>query len=340
MSGAVLLGIAAGAYLTWAWNHPLPTAADRTITVTPGQSLGAFSARLVREGLLPERFSFLLLARLRGQSHALKAGEYRFDPGISARQLLDQVAAGRVVKYSLVFIEGWTFKQWLEALARAPHLEQTLKGLTPAEIMARLGYRGEHPEGRFYPDTYYYTRGMSDAVLLRQAYEIMARRLEKEWRDRAPDLPLKSPYEALILASIIEKETGLAEERGLIAGVFINRLRKRMRLQTDPTVIYGLGESFDGNLRLRDLRRDTPYNTYTRHGLPPTPIAMPGGDALRAALHPAETRALYFVSRGDGSHVFSNTLREHNEAVSRYQLGGKRKPPPAPRSASGQRRSG
>ena len=208
----------------------------------------------------------------------------------------------------------------MEAVRHHPKIQQTLEGLSDAEIMDRLGHPDENPEGRFFPDTYHFPRGTTDVVFLQRAYATMARRLDEAWRQRAPDLPLKTPYQALILASIIEKETGLPEERPAIAGVFIRRLRKGMRLQTDPTVIYGLGESCDGELRRRDLRRDTPYNTYVHKGLTPTPIALPGAGSLRAAVNPAPGDALYFVATGNGGHVFSNTLKEHNRAVRKYQL--------------------
>ncbi|KPK52262.1 MAG: hypothetical protein AMJ84_04735 [Acidithiobacillales bacterium SM23_46] len=318
--GAALV-LTAG-YLGWYWFHALEPGSE-TFVVKPGMSLKAFARELNRRGVLHESQSFVLLANLLGKGRELKTGEYLFDAGISARGILAQVVAGRVVRYPVVLVEGWTFRQFLQALARAEKLTQTLAGQTPGQIMAALGHPDEHPEGRFFPDTYHFTAGDTDRMVLARAYQRMQDRLEQEWNARAPDLPVPTPYEALILASIVEKETGKPEERSLIAGVFVNRLHRGMRLQTDPTVIYGLGERFDGNLRRRDLERDTPYNTYKRTGLPPTPIAMPGAAALRAALHPAETRALYFVSRGDGSHVFSETLSEHNAAVIKYQLHGR-----------------
>ncbi len=317
---AVLTAI--GIYLFWSWNHALDPGTD-TYVVKPGTSLRAFARQLQKRDVLPEAYTFVWLAYLSGHSRDLKAGEYRFRKGITAGEILDQVVAGRVAEYPLVLIEGWTFRQFLETLKNAPKLKQTLAGLSDREIMKRLGHPGVHPEGRFYPDTYYYSSGQTDLIILARAFEKMQQRLQMEWESRARDLPFKTPEEALTLASIVEKETGKADERRLIAGVFISRLRKRMRLQSDPTVIYGMGRAFDGNLRLKDLRKDTPYNTYTRWGLPPTPIAMPGGESLAAVLHPAETRALYFVSRGDGSHAFSETLQEHNNAVVKYQLGGK-----------------
>lgn len=316
------LALVAGVYLYWAWHRALDPGPD-TYVVPAGTTLRGFARELAARGVLSEPHSFVLLAHLKGVSRDLKAGEYRFRRGITPSELLDQVVAGRVVEYPLVLVEGWTFRQFRQALERAPKLAQTLKGASDAEVMAALGRVGEHPEGRFFPDTYFYASGTTDRMILARAYEKMRQRLEEEWANRDPDLPLRTPYEALILASIVEKETARPEERRLIAGVFIQRLKRRMRLQSDPTVIYGLGSAFDGNLRLRDLRRDTPYNTYTRAGLPPTPIAMPSLEALRAVLQPAQTDALYFVSRGDGSHEFSATLEEHTRAVVKYQLGGR-----------------
>jgi UPF0755 protein len=320
MVAAVVL-ISAG-YTGWYWYRPLHPG-EQTYEVRPGMTLRAFARELAARGVLHESQSFVVVATLTGRARALKTGEYRFADGLSASSLLAQVAAGRVVEYPLVLVEGWTFRQFQQSLAQAPKLQQTLAGLPPAKVMERLGHAGEHWEGRFYPDTYKYSSGHTDLMILTRAYDRMQAQLEAEWPKRGPGLLFRNPYEALILASIVEKETGKGEERPLIAGVFLNRLQRNMKLQTDPTVIYGLGEKFDGNLRRRDLVNDTPYNTYTRTGLPPTPIAMPGGAAIRAVLHPEVTRALYFVSRGDGSHVFSETLKDHNDAVIRYQLGGK-----------------
>jgi UPF0755 protein len=314
---AGLLTVLSGFYL-WEWNHGL-TRDDRIIVVAPGTTLRAFARELHRQEIISNTTSFVLLAHLAGRGRQLKAGEYEISAGASMVNVLDQVVAGRVIKYPVVLIEGWTFKQFLEAMNNITKIELSLGQLTPKEIMGRLGLPDMHPEGMFYPDTYHYTAGMTDFSLLKLAHERLQKRLQQEWNDREPDLPFKNEYEALILASIVEKETGLADERKMIAGVFINRLRRKIRLQSDPTVIYGMGDRYDGNIRLVDLRRDTPYNTYTRRGLPPTPIAMPGGDAINAVMHPADTRALYFVARGDGSHVFSKTLREHNAAVDKYQ---------------------
>lgn len=317
--------LALGAYELWYWTHGLNPGTE-TYYFKPGTTLRQVAQALHARGVLAETHSFIGGATLAGRSRSLKAGEYRFPEGIRLRALLAQMVAGRVVEYPLRIGEGWTFVQMRRVLEDASKLTQTLLGLPDQEVMMRLGYPNLHPEGRFYPDTYHYTTDQPDYVILARAFEKMRARLTREWEGRAEGLPLKTPDEALILASIVEKETSRAEERALIAGVFINRLRKGMKLQADPAVIYGLGKNFDGNLRLRDLRKDTPYNTYARTGLPPTPIAMPSGDALRAVLHPAKTRALYFVSRGDGSHQFSETLAEHNKAVLQYQLGNKARP--------------
>jgi UPF0755 protein len=309
-------------YLGWYWFHPLEPGPD-TFEVKPGASLRSLARELAARNVLPEGRTFTLLASLSGHTRDIKVGEYRFAPGISAHGILAQIIAGRVVEYPVVLVEGWTFRQFREALSRAPKLVQTLDGLSDREVMRRLGHPDETAEGRFFPDTYRYARGQTDVAVLERAYSRMQQRLEREWESRDPGVPYRNPYDALIMASIIEKETGRADERGMIAAVFVNRLRLNMKLQTDPTVIYGLGEKFDGNLRLRDLRADGPFNTYTRRGLPPTPIAMPGEQSLHAALHPADSRAIYFVARGDGSHVFSETLAEHNRAVMKYQTGGR-----------------
>lgn len=325
--GLLLSGALAVVYLLWSWNHPLQPGAE-IYTVKPGMSLRAFARELSGRGVLPESHSFVWLAYLTGQQRNLKSGEYRFRNGMTASELLEQIVAGRVIEYPIVLVEGWSFRQFLEALAAAPKLARTLNGLSPPAIMEKLGHKGEHPEGRFFPDTYYYSSGQTELAILANAYDKMQKLLQQEWEKRDNNLPFKDPYEALILASIVEKETGRPDERRLIAGVFVNRLRHGMRLQTDPTVIYGIGESFDGNLRLKDLRRDTPYNTYTRAGLPPTPVAMPGKESLQAVMHPVINGSLYFVARGDGSHVFSATLEEHNKAVTTYQLKGKALPAP------------
>lgn len=259
--------------------------------------------------------------RFSGQARLIKAGSYELLPGTSPRKLLSMLVRGEETLQHLTLVEGWTFTQVREALQKAEQLMPDTVGLSPEIIMEKLGKPGIHPEGRFFPDTYTYAKGSSDLALLKRAARAMDRRLDAAWSLRSADTPLKSPEQALILASIVEKETGKTSDRAQIGGVFSNRLRIGMPLQTDPTVIYGLGAQFDGNLRKRDLQMDTPYNTYTRAGLPPTPIAMPGKAALLAAVQPAPTKALYFVSRGDGSSEFSDNLDGHNRAVNKYIRG-------------------
>ena len=259
--------------------------------------------------------------RLSGQDRQIRAGNYELPPGTTPHSLLQKLVRGEESLRALTLVEGWNFRQVRAALAADNSLRHDSAALSDADLMARLERPGVHPEGRFFPDTYTYAKGSSDLAVLRRALHAMDRRLEAAWGQRASDTPLKSADEALVLASIVEKETGRASDRGQIAGVFANRLRIGMLLQTDPTVIYGLGEKFDGNLRRRDLQADTPWNTYTRAGLPPTPIAMPGKAALLAAVQPAQTRALYFVAKGDGSSHFSPSLDEHNRAVNQYQRG-------------------
>lgn len=257
--------------------------------------------------------------RLSGQARQIKAGSYEITPGTTPRTLLSMLVRGEESLKSVTLVEGWNFRQVRAALQKAEALKPDTQGLGAEAIMAQLGKPGVHPEGRFFPDTYTYAKGSSDLAVLKRAARAMDKRLEAAWALRSPDTPLKTPDEALILASIVEKETGKPSDRPEIGGVFSNRLRIGMLLQTDPTVIYGMGEQFDGNLRKRDLQADTPYNTYTRPGLPPTPIAMPGKAALLAAVQPAPTKALYFVARGDGTSHFSSTLDEHNRAVNKFQ---------------------
>lgn len=292
--------------------------------VTPGMGIGDIARELRRQpGVLRSALYLEAFARLNGFAPNLKAGEYAIVPGTTPRRLIEQIAAGRVIQHALIVVEGWTFQQLRQALAAHPKIVHTLREANDAEIMARLGRSGEHPEGRFFPDTYHFPAGTTDEAFLRRALTAMDRRLNEVWVRRAPDSPLSDPYQALILASIVEKETALPSERPAIAGVFVRRLKKGMPLQTDPTVIYGLGAAFDGDLRRRDLMADTPYNTYVRKGLPPTPIALPGGEALAAVANPGSGDALYFVATGDGGHSFSATLEEHNRAVRRYQLKGR-----------------
>ncbi len=328
-AAAVIIG---SVYVYWAWTRPLTPGAE-TYLVKPGMTLRGLAHELSQRGVISESYSLVWLARITGRERSLKAGEYRFRDGITVLELLEQVNAGRVVEYPVVLVEGWNFSQFLQALAATPKLTQTVTGLSPRTIMERLGHAGQHPEGMFYPDTYFFSTGHTDLMILTRAYEKMQTLLQREWESREANLPLRNAYDALILASIVEKETGNAEERRSIAGVFINRLRRGMRLQTDPTVIYGMGAAYNGNIRLSDLRRDTPYNTYTRAGLPPTPIAMPGREAIAAAVHPADTRALYFVARGDGSHIFSENLQEHNNAVIQFQVKSRPKNSKSYRSA-------
>ncbi len=321
---AVALGLIAQNWLQNAETRVV-TEQPRNITVANGASMRGFAEQLVDEGLLDEKWSFLFWARYRDLAGSLKAGEYRIPADSTMNDLLHLVTSGQVIDYPVTFIEGWNFKQLREALAKQNQLKQMIDELDDQSLMKAIGAGGIHPEGRFYPDTYHYTASMTDLDILRLSYGKMKQLLSEEWEKREIGLPLENKEQALVLASIIEKETGAAEERPEISGVFINRLRKGMRLQTDPTVIYGMGESYKGNIRKKDLLKDTPYNTYTRSGLPPTPIAMPGEDAIHAALHPAKTKALYFVAKGNGKHKFSATLTEHNEAVIKYQLKGRRK---------------
>lgn len=305
------------------WRHLwLPTSSSGEVSyqLLPGTSLKTVAAQLQTEGLLQRPEYFVAYARIRGLGARVQAGEYRFPPGITPLEILDRLLRGNVVLYRFTIVEGWNIFQLRAALRQEPALRHELDpALSNDELMRRLGFEPGHPEGQFYPDTYAFARGTTDIEFLQRAHRVLLQRLQAEWEQRSPGLPLKSPYEALILASIIEKETAVASERELISSVFINRLNKRMRLQTDPTVIYGIGEEYDGNIRWRHLRTDTPYNTYTRGGLPPTPIAMAGGASIRAALNPVESDMLFFVSRNDGSHKFSATLAEHEAAVDLYQ---------------------
>jgi peptidoglycan lytic transglycosylase G len=274
---------------------------------------------LEANGLISDARAFMILVRVLGKPGELKAGSYQARGDVSPLRLVKKISKGEFAQGQIRFIEGWTFRQMRAALDEHPALTHETSGWDDREILQALEIQNEHPEGLFFPDTYHFAAGTSDLLVLRQAYEKMEEVLSTAWEERDSDLPVKTRYQGLILASIVEKETGDPAEREMVAAVFVNRLRRGMRLQTDPTVIYGLGEAFDGNLRKRDLQADSPYNTYTRYGLPPTPIALPGKAAIDATLKPAETRALYFVSRGDGTHQFSNSLAEHNRAVNRFQ---------------------
>ena len=287
-----------------------------------GSTLTHVAKDLQSRGFIKNASFLVWLGKFDGNANKIQAGEYRFNDGITPKRLLEQIVNGEILQYSLTIVEGWTFRQLMDAVNSNEYLLHTLSDYDDAQIMQKIGHPGEHPEGRFLPNTYLFPRFTTDVDFLKRAYNAMQKLLEDEWPNRAIDVDLKSPYQALILASIVEKETALPSERREIAGVFNRRLQKRMRLQTDPTVIYGLGRSYDGNLRRRDLHKDTPYNTYMHSGLPPTPIALPSKESVLAALNPKPGEELYFVSRGDGSHQFSSTLEEHNAAVVKYQLGG------------------
>jgi len=314
----LLAGAASG--VVWQWlRSPLTLAgASVELSIEPGTSPAEVARAWVAAGVQTDARWLYQWFRVSGQARLIRAGSYEVHAGVTPRELLDKMVRGDQVLEQLRLIEGWNWRQVRAALAAAPALKPATAAMSDAELMAALGLPGVAPEGRFFPDTYAYSRGVSDLTLLRRAQAAMRHRLDAAWAARAPDLPLKSPDEALILASIVEKETGSAADRTKVAGVFVNRLRMGMPLQTDPTVIYGLGPAFDGNLRKRDLLADTPFNSYTRGGLPPTPIAMPGAASLQAALNPTRFKALYFVARGDGSSEFSDDLDAHNRAVNKF----------------------
>ncbi len=317
---AALATLGAGGAVWWWLQRPLPLAANSVeLSIEPGTSPRAVAQAWVQAGVQTSPDFLYHWFRWSGQARQIRAGSYEIERGATPRELLDKMVRGDEVLESVRFIEGWTFKQLRAELARATALKPATATLSDAELMAALGTPGVAPEGRFFPDTYAYSRGVSDLTVLKRAHAAMQRRVAQTWAERPADTPLRSIDELLILASIVEKETGQAADRPKVAAVFLNRLRVGMPLQTDPTVIYGLGERFDGNLRKRDLLGDTPFNTYTRTGLPPTPIALPGLESLRASVKPAQTKALYFVSRGDGSSVFSDNLSDHNRAVNQYQ---------------------
>ena len=320
---ALSVGMVAAGFLYWA-SKPLPLGAARVeFQVPSGASLSAVITRLQEAGVGVPEAPFKLLARYRGLSSKIKPGVYALETALSPDQLLDKMARGDVVQFELVVPEGWTYRQLKARLDAQVNLQHNLRGMSDQEVLKQIGASESQIEGLFFPDTYRVDKGSSDIEVLRLAYKAMQGHLKQAWQGRDPDSPLKSPYQALVLASIIEKETGRPEDRSMVGAVFVNRLRKGMLLQTDPTVIYGMGPTFDGNLRKRDLQTDTPYNTYTRSGLPPTPIALPGRASLDAAVRVLRSDALYFVARGDGSSEFSSTLDAHNRAVNRYQRGGK-----------------
>jgi len=291
--------------------------------IRPGLGLKGAAQAMAAAGIDFFPWQFALLGRIAGMDRNIKAGSYEVAAGVTPWELLQKLTAGDVTQTEIVFVEGRTFRQLRAQLDAHADLRHDTAGVSNAEILKRLGAAETHPEGLFFPDTYLFAKQSSDLDILRRAYGAMQRRLAAEWESRDPSMPYKTPYEALVMASIVEKETGIAADRGKVASVFVNRLRRGMLLQTDPTVIYGIGESFDGDIRKRDLSADTPWNTYTRVGLPPTPIAMPGMASIQATLRPPPTDYLYFVARGDGSSVFSRTLEEHNRAVNKYQRGGR-----------------
>jgi len=315
-----MAALAAGVFGKWFLERPLEMPAEPwSFEVRPGATLSAVARDLAGEGVIPHSLPLVALARWKGVDRAIKAGNYELLSGITLPQLLAKLTQGDVTQTSLTIVEGATFADFVKALRDSRDVAKTAIGLPDAELLAKLGIDAPHPEGQFFPDTYHFAAGASDVALMKRAHRLLAERLDAAWAKRAADVPLATPYEALVLASIVEKETGRAADRPLVASVFANRLRKGMRLQSDPTVIYGMGAAFDGNLRRRDLETDTPYNTYPRAGLPPTPIALPGKGAILAALAPAPGDSLYFVAKGDGSHQFSATLDEHRRAVDRFQ---------------------
>ena len=319
----VLAGVAG--YAAWYVGSPVTIRQYPVeVEIPRGSGFRAALEQLEKAGVGVRRYEFELLARSLGKVRQVKAGSYEISQPVTPLQLLDKLTRGDVTQAEVRLIEGWTFAQVRAALDASPDLKHETRGLSDAQILERLRAPETHPEGLFFPDTYLFGKGSSDLAVLRRSYRAMARHLKQEWDARDKALPYRAPYEALIMASIIEKETGQAGERDLIGGVLLNRLRIGMRLQVDPTIIYGLGASFDGNLKRNHLVEDGPYNTYTRAGLPPTPIAMPGLASLRAATRPGKTDAMYYVSRKDGSSHFSRTLEEHNRAVARYQLRGGR----------------
>ena len=321
----LLLAAAAAGAAAWWLNRPLALAAESVeVSIEPGTPPRDIAQAWVQSGVRAPALLLYEWFRWSGQSRKIRAGSYEIGPGTTPIGLLNKMVRGDETLSTVRLIEGWTFWQFRAELAKADSLKPTTATLSDEQLMAALGAPGVAPEGRFHPDTYAYSKGSSDIAVLKRAYHAMQKRIDAVWQERAADTPLRNADDALVLASIVEKETGAPADRGRVAGVFVNRLRIGMPLQTDPTVIYGLGAAFDGNLRKRDLLADTPWNTYTRNGLPPTPIAMPGKAALLAAVRPDPTKALYFVARGDGSSEFSETLADHNRAVTQYQRGGQR----------------
>lgn len=295
------------------------------VDISPGSSMKKVANDLYQHGIVAHPGYFVWAAKWQGVEHEIKAGEYAITPGMTPAEFLNLVVGGKVVQYAITFVEGWTFRQMLDELNHNENISHELINLSIPDIVARLALDEQHPEGLFLPETYYFNKSTSDIDLLKRANQAMQQFLTDAWQEREQPLPYKNAYEALVMASIVEKETAVEEERKQIAGVFVRRLEKNMRLQTDPTVIYGIGDQFNGNLTRRDLKTDTPYNTYVHKGLPPTPIAMPGRRAILAALHPEPGSSLYFVAKGDGTHQFSDTVEAHNRAVRKYQIYRKNK---------------
>ncbi len=312
--------------IVWAWmdyqrSLTMSVISEQSVSfeIEKGDTFSQITEKLIDNKVKINPFWFKLLAYQKDMTHKLKTGEYQLKPGLTSSELLTMLVSGKSRQYTITFPEGFTFKQIRKQIKQSSKIKHTLDKLDDMAVLKKLGSKEKHPEGLFFPDTYHFDKNATDISLLQRAYRKMQQILNNEWQNKTSDLPLKTPYEALILASIVEKETGKASERQQIAGVFTRRLHKGMLLQTDPTVIYGMGENYKGNIRYKDLRTPTPYNTYVIKGLPPTPIAMPGKEAIHAALHPAAGNSIYFVSRGNGSHVFSATLRDHNNAVNTFQ---------------------
>lgn len=313
--------VAAGAGFQWWSKQPITPGSAPVIpfAITQGSGVAGAAQQMASAGVPVNTFLFGMLARVTGKASQIKAGSYELKPDTTPRRLLTQLVRGEFAQESLTIIEGWTFRQMRQAVDTAPNLKHETLRLSDQDLLAKIAPQYKAPEGLFFPDTYLFAKGASDLSVYRQAHEMMMKRLQAAWDKRDPGLPYTDPYQALIMASLVEKETGQKSERAMIAGVFVNRLKTGMLLQTDPTVIYGMGDKYDGKIRKKDLETDTPYNTYTRAGLPPTPIALPGVQSLAAATAPARTEALYFVSRNDGTSHFSVNLTEHNKAVNQYQ---------------------
>lgn len=316
----VIVSVAAVAGFSYWAKSPLDTGGKAVeFSIAPGSGVGAAAQQMAKAGVPVNPQLFNILARVTGEAGRIKAGSYELKPDTSPRRLLTQLVRGEFAQEAITIVEGWTFRQMRAAIAAHERLRHDTVKLSDEELMQKVSSEYKTPEGLFFPDTYLFAKGSSELEIYKKAHQAMMKHLQTAWEGRDPSLPYKTPYEALTMASIIEKETGQKSERNMIAGVFVNRLRTGMMLQTDPTVIYGMGERYVGDIRKKDLQTDTPYNTYMRAGLPPTPIALPGMQSLHAALAPAKTQALYFVARGDGTSQFSDNLNDHNRAVNQYQ---------------------